>query len=103
MQYQDEFNRERHKEGLNDVEPSLYKVVLVNDDYTPMEFVLNVLQKFFYMDRQKAAAVMFEAHQTGTALAGIFSRDVAEAKVSEVIDYATTYQHPLNCSMEAAQ
>lgn len=82
--------------------PALYQVVLRSDDFTPMEFVVEMLQKFFYMDRQQAAEKTLESHASGQAVCGIFSRDFAEAKVSQVIEYAELHDHPLNCSMEVA-
>lgn len=83
-------------------EPSLYQVFVHNDDYTPMEFVVSLLEKFFYLDRLKATEIMLEAHIKGKAAAGVYTRDMAETKVSQVIDYARSYEHPLICSMEAA-
>lgn len=84
------------------VEPSLFRVVMHNDDFTPMEFVVGVLEKFFYMDRRKAADVMMQVHVKGYAECGTFSKDFAEAKVSQVIDFARIHEHPLMCSMEVA-
>jgi ATP-dependent Clp protease adaptor protein ClpS len=80
--------------------PPLYKVLLVNDDFTPMEFVIHVLEQFFYMDREQATLVMLKVHNEGVGLAGIYPRDVAETKVRQVIDYARNHQHPLQCVME---
>lgn len=80
--------------------PALYQVVVHNDDFTPMEFVVKTLESFFYMDRRKAAAVMMEAHMKGDALCGVFSKDFAESKVAQVIDYAKLHEHPLICTME---
>lgn len=82
--------------------PPLYKVLLLNDDYTPMEFVVEVLETFFAMDREKATRVMLHVHTRGKGVCGIFSRDVAETKVAQVNDYARHRQHPLLCSMEEA-
>lgn len=81
-------------------EPSLFQIFLHNDDFTPMEFVVDVLEKFFYMDRQKAASVMMEAHMKGSAMCGVFSKDFAESKVSQIMEHARMNEHPLNCSME---
>lgn len=81
-------------------EPSLYQVRVHNDDFTPMEFVVDVLQRFFYMDRITAAGVMMEAHVKGYAICGAFSKDIAETKVSQVEEYARLNEHPLICSME---
>ena len=82
--------------------PRRFKVVLLNDDYTPMEFVVEVLETFFAMDREKATRVMLHVHTRGKGVCGIFSRDVAETKVAQVNDYARHHQHPLLCSMEEA-
>lgn len=82
--------------------PALYQVYLYNDDYTPQEFVLGLLEKLFYMNRRKASEVMLEAHMQGKALCGTFSKDFAEAKVFQVIEYARNHDHPLSCSTEAA-
>lgn len=81
--------------------PSLYRVVMHNDDFTPMEFVVAVLEAFFNMDRVKATQVMYEVHLTGKAACGLFSKDVAETKVEQVTDYARKHEHPLLCSVEA--
>jgi len=84
-------------------DPSLYQVYLDNDDYTPMEFVVGVLERFFSFDRKRATDIMFEAHETGKALCGMFTKDVAETKVSLVDDHAKSHEFPLNCSMEVAK
>jgi len=81
--------------------PPMYKVVVVNDDYTPMEFVVRVLEEFFGMDRPKATRVMLTVHTQGRAVAGIFTREVAETKVNQVNAYARKHQHPLLCTMES--
>ncbi|PHQ69510.1 MAG: ATP-dependent Clp protease adapter ClpS [Sneathiella sp.] len=80
--------------------PSLWRVILLNDDYTPMEFVVYVLQKFFNMDEQGALQVMLHVHQKGVGNCGVFPYEVAESKVAQVIDYARENQHPLQCTME---
>lgn len=80
--------------------PSLYQVVVHNDDFTPMEFVVDILERFFYMNRRKATDVMLEAHAKGRAVCGLFSKDFAESKVKQVVDYAKLHEHPLICSME---
>lgn len=80
--------------------PPLYKVVLVNDDYTPMEFVVHVLEHFFGMDREKATRIMLHVHTRGKGICGVFTRDVAETKVNQVNDYSRDHQHPLLCTME---
>ncbi len=82
--------------------PSLYKVLLLNDDYTPMEFVVMVLQRFFRMDIEQATRVMLHVHQRGVGVCGIFSLEVAETKVTQVMDCARTNQHPLQCALEKA-
>jgi ATP-dependent Clp protease adaptor protein ClpS len=82
--------------------PPMYKVMLLNDDYTPMEFVVDVLQTFFGMNREKATRIMLDVHTRGKAVCGIFTRDVAETKVAQVTDYSRNNQHPLMCTMEEA-
>lgn len=82
--------------------PPMYKVIMLNDDYTPMDFVVHVLEQFFGMDRHKATRVMLMVHTEGKAICGVFSRDVAETKVAQVCDHARKHQHPLLCTMEAA-
>ena len=82
--------------------PALYKVLLLNDDYTPMEFVVLVLQRFFRMNMEDATRVMLHVHQKGVGVCGIFTYEVAETKVSQVIDFARENQHPLQCTMEKA-
>src|SRR5579863_9433740 len=74
--------------------PPLYKVVLLNDDYTPMEFVIVVLQKFFNKNREEATRIMLHVHQRGIGICGIFTREVAETKVSQVMMFSSEYQHP---------
>lgn len=83
-------------------EPSLYQVIMHNDDYTPMEFVVDILEKHFYMDRRRATNIMLEVHTSGRAVCGVYSRDFAETKISQVTEYARRKEHPLTCSMEAA-
>jgi ATP-dependent Clp protease adaptor protein ClpS len=80
--------------------PSLYKVLLLNDDYTPMEFVIHVLQRFFKMSVEDATQVMLHVHQRGVGICGIFTYEVAETKVTQVVDFARKHQHPLQCTME---
>ena len=82
-------------------EPVMYQVTMHNDDFTPMEFVVTVLEMFFGMDRTRATQVMFEVHTMGKAICGIFTRDVAETKANQVMEYARRYEHPLLCSVEA--
>jgi len=80
--------------------PSLYKVVLLNDDYTPMEFVVHVLETFFNKDFSEATQIMLHVHQKGVGVCGVYTHEVAETKVTQVIDYARRHQHPLQCTME---
>ena len=82
--------------------PPLYRVILLNDDYTPMEFVVHVLQSFFRMDMEEATRVMLHVHQRGVGICGIFSYEVAETKVNQVMDFARQNQHPLQCTLEKA-
>ena len=82
--------------------PSPYKVLMLNDDYTPMEFVVLVLQRFFKMGIEDATRVMLHVHQRGVGVCGIFPYEVAETKVAQVIDFARTNQHPLQCTLEKA-
>jgi len=82
--------------------PPLFKVLLLNDDYTPMEFVVQVLETFFAMGREKATQIMLHVHTRGVGVCGVYTRDIAETKVTQVNDYARTHQHPLMCTMEEA-
>lgn len=82
-------------------EPSMFQVVMHNDDFTPMEFVVTVLEMFFSMERTQATRVMYDVHMSGKAVCGIFSKDVAETKVDQVTEYARRHEHPLRCSVEA--
>jgi ATP-dependent Clp protease adaptor protein ClpS len=82
--------------------PSMYKVILNNDDYTPMEFVIDVLQKFFSYDTERATQLMLAVHYQGKAICGIFTAEVAETKVAHVNDYARENEHPLLCTLEKA-
>lgn len=82
--------------------PPLYKVVLLNDDYTPMEFVVQVLETFFAMNREKATQVMLHVHTRGKGVCGVFSREIAETKVAQVNEFSQRHQHPLMCTMEEA-
>src|SRR5688572_1593440 len=81
-------------------QPAMYQVIMHNDDFTPMEFVVVVLELFFNMERTVATRVMYEVHTTGKAVCGVFSKDVAETKVNQVTDYAMIHEHPLLCSIE---
>ena len=80
--------------------PPLYKVLLLNDDYTPMEFVVLVLERFFGMNHAQAFDIMLKVHKKGLAVVGVFSHEVAETKVAQVMDSARQNQHPLQCTME---
>ena len=80
--------------------PPLYKVLLLNDDYTPMDFVVVVLQTVFAMNREKATQVMLQVHREGMGVCGTYTREVATAKVEQVINIARKHQHPLQCTME---
>ena len=82
--------------------PAMYKVLMLNDDYTPMEFVVLVLQNFFSMSIEDATRVMLQVHQQGVAVCGVFTYEVAETKVTQVIDFARENQHPLQCTLEKA-
>ena len=82
--------------------PPLYQVILLNDDYTPMEFVVDVLEHIFGLDRTTATRVMLEVHTRGKGVCGVFTRDVAESKVTQVNEFSRQHQHPLLCTMEKA-
>jgi len=89
-----------HPDQAQDAKPSLYRVLLLNDDYTPMEFVVYVLERFFNKSREDATRIMLHVHQHGVGVCGVFTYEVAETKVSQVIDTARRHQHPLQCTME---
>ena len=80
--------------------PSMYKVIMLNDDYTPMEFVVYVLQRFFSMSSDQATAIMLNVHQRGFGVCGVYSYEVAEAKATQVMDYARQNEHPLQLQIE---
>lgn len=80
--------------------PSLYRVLLLNDDYTPMEFVVHILQKFFNKNADDATRIMLHVHQHGVGECGVYTYEVAETKVTQVMDFARKHQHPLQCVME---
>ncbi len=82
--------------------PPMYKVVMLNDDYTPMEFVVEVLEMFFKMGREKATQTMLTVHTSGRAVCGVFTRDIAETKAAQVNQYARDNQHPLLCEIEVS-
>lgn len=81
--------------------PPMYKVLILNDDYTPMDFVVHILQAFFYLPQEKAQNIMLNVHTKGKGVCGVYTRDVAETKVELVNDYSRQNQHPLLCTMEA--
>ena len=80
--------------------PSMYKVLMLNDDYTPMEFVVYVLQRFFSKQGEDAARIMLHVHQRGVGICGVYSYEVAETKVTQVMDFARQNEHPLQCTLE---
>ncbi|MDM7947931.1 ATP-dependent Clp protease adapter ClpS [Oceanibaculum nanhaiense] len=80
--------------------PSLYKVLMLNDDYTPMEFVVHVLERFFQKSREEATRIMLHVHHRGVGICGVFTYEVAETKVTQVMDFARQNQHPLQCTLE---
>ncbi|MDA4631985.1 ATP-dependent Clp protease adapter ClpS [Escherichia coli] len=80
--------------------PSLYRVLLLNDDYTPMEFVIHVLERFFQKNKEDATRIMLHVHNHGVGECGVFTYEVAESKMTQVMDYARQNQHPLQCVME---
>jgi len=82
--------------------PSMFKVLMLNDDYTPMEFVVMCLKRFFNMDLEQATRVMLHVHQKGVGVCGIFPYEIAETKVNQVMDFARQNQHPLQCTLEKA-
>lgn len=106
---QDPFDDDGDRDGNTSVltrpdekvkKPDLYKVLLLNDDYTPMEFVVHILERFFGMGIEKATQVMLMVHQQGVGVCGVFTRDIAETKVTQVMDFARKNQHPLQCTLE---
>ena len=82
--------------------PSMYKVVMLNDDYTPMEFVVMVLERFFSKTHDEATHIMMHVHQKGVGICGVYTYEIAETKVSQVMDLARQHQHPLQCTLEKA-
>jgi ATP-dependent Clp protease adaptor protein ClpS len=98
MQHKDDTVLEAQKAKLKP--PAMYKVMLLNDDYTPMEFVVLVLQKFFAMSRERATQVMLKVHREGIGVCGVYPRDIATSKVQQVASFARKHQHPLQCVME---
>ena len=109
----DEDNEENNGNGINDFEdsvtlktrtktkkPSMYKVLMLNDDYTPMEFVIHVLEQFFSKNQDEATQIMLHVHQKGVGVCGVFTYEVAETKVNQTMDMARQHQHPLQCTIE---
>ena len=90
----------RHQDAAEDQAAELYRVLLLNDDYTPMEFVVHVLERFFKKGREEATRIMLHVHQHGVGECGVFTYEVAETKVTQVMDFARKHQHPLQCVME---
>jgi ATP-dependent Clp protease adaptor protein ClpS len=80
--------------------PSMYKVLMLNDDYTPMEFVVHILERFFHKTREEATRIMLHVHRRGVGVCGVYTYEVAETKVTQVMDFARRHQHPLQCTME---
>ncbi|WP_340621206.1 ATP-dependent Clp protease adapter ClpS [Xenorhabdus siamensis] len=94
----EEFIQDKEKQALQP--PSMYKIILNNDDYTPMEFVVDVLQKFFSYDVERATQLMLDVHYQGKAICGIYTAEVAETKAAQVNMYAKEHEHPLLCTLE---
>ena len=82
--------------------PEMFKVMLLNDDYTPMEFVIEVIERFFNKDREQATQIMLKVHTEGLGVCGVYPQDIAETKVNQVLTLAKEHQHPLQCVMELA-
>ena len=82
--------------------PKMYQVILFNDDFTTMEFVLDVLQRFFSLNLERSQQIMLKVHNDGSAICGVYTRDIAETKVAQVIEFAKQNEHPLRCSMEGS-
>ena len=80
--------------------PSMYKVLMLNDDYTPMEFVVHILERFFNKNLQEATRIMLHVHRRGVGICGVYTYEVAETKVTQVMDFARQHQHPLQCTLE---
>ena len=80
--------------------PKLWKVILLNDDYTPMEFVVHILERFFNKNREEATRIMLHVHRRGVGVCGVYTYEVAETKVTQVMDFARQHQHPLQCTLE---
>jgi len=98
--FNDDLDLQEQKSELKP--PPLYKVLLLNDDYTPMEFVVHILEQFFGLGREKSTQIMLHVHTKGKAVCGIYTSEIAETKVAQVNDYARENEHPLKCEMESA-
>lgn len=103
----DDHEREEHRQtGIllkprpKTKKPAMYKVLLLNDDYTPMEFVVHILERFFNKNRQEATDIMLHVHRRGVGICGIYTYEIAESKVQQVMDFARTNEQPLQCTME---
>lgn len=97
-----DFARELELHKNENQYPSHYKVIMHGDDYTPLEFVLDILERFFFMDTRRAMEVIVEVHIKGKAQCGTYTKEIAETKVSQVVTHARRHEHPLICSMEVA-
>lgn len=100
MSIKQEHDTVLEREARRTKPPPLFKVLLLNDDYTPMEFVVTILQKFFRMDHDTATQVMLKVHTEGVGVCGVFPKDIASTKVKQVVTHARGHQHPLQCVME---
>ena len=99
--YEDDLDeRVAVKERSKTKKPSMYKVLMLNDDYTPMEFVVHVLENFFNKNHEEATQIMLHVHQKGVGLCGVYTYEIAETKVNQTMDLANEYQHPLQCTIE---
>lgn len=106
MSDKDRNNRDDRETGIvvkpkpKTKKPAMYKVLLLNDDYTPMEFVVHVLERFFNKNREEATQIMMHVHRRGVGVCGVYTYEVAETKVTQVIDFARRHDHPLQCTLE---
>ncbi len=97
----DDFENDILTEGKTKLKPPpMYKILLLNDDFTPMEFVVEVLQKFFFMNQEQATKIMLKVHTEGIGVCGVYPSDIAMTKVGQVVEFAKSNQHPLRCVME---
>ncbi|AMC35868.1 ATP-dependent Clp protease adapter ClpS [Iodobacter sp. LRB] len=100
MPAQHQTDAELNQQSTLSPPPALWRVLLLNDDFTPMDFVINVLEKFFGMNRERATQVMLKVHTEGRGMCGVFPKDIASTKVAEVSQYSRQHQQPLQCTME---